>query len=396
MEPFFLYKPRSLAGIVGQESAVASIHSFFAEFKKGKGLFLFGPPGVGKTASVYAFAREHEYDILELNASDTRNQTQLKEFLANATGQASLFGTKKLILLDEVDGLSGTKDRGAANVIADVIAKSSFPIVMTGLNAFDKKLSSIKKSSVVVEFKPLLTADIVVILEHACQRASVSCDVTVLKSIARQSGGDARGALNDLFSYLIVQDAQVDDMDVRRQSQEMGDVLIRVFKSTDPDIVFGAYDFVTEDLDKIFLWVDENLPKEYTRPLDLATAYETLALADVFFGRIRRWQYYRYYAYCYVLLSVGIALGKEEKSSAQPEYKQPTRLLRYWQANMTYAKRKSIIEKLAEKMNISKKRALQDVYPFLLSALVSNKSLQQEIDLDSDEIAWLKKQVENK
>jgi len=47
-----------------------------------------------------------------------------------------------------------------------------------------------------------------------------------------------------------------------------------------------------------------NLPKEYTKAEDLAKAYENLSLADVYFGRIRRWQYYRFYVYIYNLLSV--------------------------------------------------------------------------------------------
>ena len=393
MEPFFLYRPENLSGIIGQDEATTQIEEFFVEFKKGKGLFLYGPPGVGKTSSVYAFAKEHNYDVLELNASDGRNQATLKEFLSNATGQASLFGNKKLVLLDEVDGLSGTKDRGAPGVIADFIQRSTFPIVMTGINVFDKKFSALKKVSVNVEFSSLATNDVVTILQGACKRASITCDDKILKTIARQTAGDARGALNDLFSYLIVKDSSVGDMDVRRQTQEIGDVLVRVFKSTDPDVVFGSYDFVNEDLDKIFLWIDENLPREYKKPQDIASAYDVLSLADKFFGRIRRWQYYRYYAYCYVLLSVGIALSKEEKSTAEPNYKQPTRLLRYWQANMTYAKRKAIVEKLADSMHISKKRALQDVYPFLLNALAHNQDVQKELDLDKEEVSWLLKQA---
>jgi replication factor C large subunit len=158
MEPFFLYRPNKLSGILGQDEATTKIAAFFEDFKKGQGLFLYGPPGVGKTASIYAYAKEHNYEVLELNASDGRNQAALKEFLSNATGQASLFGNKKIILLDEVDGLSGTKDRGAPGVIADFIKRSMFPIVMTGFNVFDKKFSPLKKTSVVVPFLTLSTA----------------------------------------------------------------------------------------------------------------------------------------------------------------------------------------------------------------------------------------------
>lgn len=393
MEPFFVYKPKHLSEIQGQESAVSSIGSFFSNFKKGKGLFLYGPTGVGKTASIYAFAKENNYEVLELNASDTRSASGLKDFLSRATGQMSLFATKKLILLDEVDGLSGTKDRGASSVIADFMKKSSFPIVAIGVDVFDKKFSPIKKVSTTVEFSSLKSSDVFSILKASCLRTKIDVDEKDLKSIARNSNGDARAALNDLFSFVIISDSKTDDTDIRRQTEEIGDVLVRVFKSTDPSIAFGTFDNVNEDLDKIFLWIDQNLPYEYVGSSDLSKAYDVLALADRFFGRIRRWQYYRYYAYCYLLLSVGVALSKEQKSSFPPKYKQPSRLLKYWQANMTYSKRKSIVEKIALSTKVSKRVALQSSFHYLLPALASDESLREELDIDSDELTWIKKQL---
>ncbi|MBN1175793.1 AAA family ATPase [Candidatus Woesearchaeota archaeon] len=393
MDPFFIYKPKQLSEIDGQDHAVKTIGSFFSNFKKGKGLFLFGPPGVGKTASIYAFAKENNYEVLELNASDTRSASGLKDFLSRATGQTSLFATKKLILLDEVDGLSGTKDRGASSVIADFMKSSTFPIVAIGVDVFDKKFSAIKKVSATVEFSSLKSSDIFNILKSACLRAKIDVDEKDLKSIARNSNGDARAALNDLFSFVIISDSKTDDTDIRKQTEEISDVLFRVFKSTDPDVAFGTFDNVNDDLDKIFLWVDQNLPYEYVGSSDLSRAYDVLALADRFFGRIRRWQYYRYYAYCYLLLSVGVALSKDQKSNFPPKYKQPSRLLKYWQANMTYAKRKSIVEKIANSTRVSKRVALQSSFHCLLPALANDVSLQEELEIDSDELAWIKKQV---
>lgn len=393
MEPFFTYKPKSLSEINGQDSAVATISSFFLSFKKGKGLFLYGPPGTGKTASVYAFAKENNYEVLELNASDTRSASGLKEFLSRATGQMSLFATKKLILLDEVDGLSGTKDRGASSVIADFMKKSTFPIVAIGVNVFDKKFSAIKKVSTTVEFNSLKSSDILEILKFACVRSNINVDEKDLKSISRNSNGDARAALNDLFSFVIISDSKTDDTDIRKQTEDISDVLVRVFKSTDPSVAFGTFDNVNDDLDKIFLWVDQNLPYEYVGSANLSKAYDVLALADRFFGRIRRWQYYRYYAYCYLLLSVGVALSKDQKSNFPPKYKQPSRLLKYWQANMAYAKRKSIVEKIANSTKVSKKVALQSSFHDLLPVLATDASLQEELEIDSDELAWIKKQL---
>lgn len=391
MEPFFIHRPKSLSEFVGQDSAVFKLESFLSNFSKGKGLFLYGPPGTGKTSSVHAFASEHGYDLLELNASDARNKSQLQEFLSKACGQASLFGTKKIILLDEVDGLSGMKDRGAATVIADYMKKSIFPIVVTGSDVFDKKFAPMKKVSDLVEFAPLSSSDIVVLLQRIIDRESLSISSEDLRSIARHAAGDVRAALNDLFTLAIVASSSVDDVAARKRTIEITQALIPVFKSTDPKVVFGSFDDVDEDLDKIFLWVDQNLPREYLDSASLSAAYETLSLADRFFGRIRKWQYYRYYVYCYLLLSVGIALSKDKKSSVPPRYAQPSRLLKYWQKNMQYAKRKAIVAKLAKGTNISQKTALQDSLPLLLSVLAFNKSVQEELEITPDEVAWLKK-----
>ncbi len=391
MEPFFLAKPQSLADIQGQDAAISAIESFFNTFKKGKSLFLYGPPGTGKTSAVYAYAKEQDYDVLELNASDSRSKKVIEEFLSKATGQMSLFGTKKIILIDEVDGLSGRKDRGAASAIAAAVKTSSFPIVITGSDVFDKKFSPIKKVSELVEFNELSVDAIVEVLRVPIKQHNLSVDEKDVRAIARNSAGDARAALSDLFTFVLVKDSETSDLSSRKKTVAITQALIPVFKSTNPDVVFGSFDDVDEDLDKIFLWVDQNIPVEYTKAKDLHNAYEMLSLADRFFGRIRRWQYYRFYVYCYLLLSVGVALAKEEKYTRPPRYQQPSRLLAYWRANMQFAKRKSIVQKLAAATNVSQKTTLQDSLPYLAPFLARNKQAQEDLDLAADEIAWLKK-----
>lgn len=54
-----------------------------------KAALLSGPPGVGKTTTAQVVCKELGYDLLEFNASDTRNKTLLKEeisgMLSNTT-----------------------------------------------------------------------------------------------------------------------------------------------------------------------------------------------------------------------------------------------------------------------------------------------------------------------
>ena len=194
MKPFFLQQPR-LDEFEGQEKAIAALTSFFDDFKKGKGLFLYGPPGTGKTSSVYAYAKEHGYDILEVNASDARSKKVLEEFLSKATGQMSLFGKKKIILIDEVDGLSGRKDRGAAGAIASAMKSSQFPIVCTGANVFEKKFSPLKKAAELVEFAELRTTSITAILNRHIKAEKLSLSEDEARTIARNAAGDRKSVV---------------------------------------------------------------------------------------------------------------------------------------------------------------------------------------------------------
>lgn len=181
----------------------------------------------------------------------------------------------------------------------------------------------------------------------------------------------------------------------REQRESIMQALLKVFKTTDPNIAKYAYKDIAEDLDELFMWVDENLPKEYLKPEDLSKAMSNLALADVYKGRIRRWQYYRFYVYCYDLLSVGIALSKDEKYKHFVNYTPTTRILKMWQANMKNMKKKAIAEKIASGTHTSTKRAMRDTIPYLQvlfkRGFRESKAIAEEYDLSKEEVEWLRK-----
>jgi len=51
---------------------------------------LSGPPGVGKTTTVQVVCKELGYDLVEFNASDTRNKTLLKEAVSGLLSNTSM------------------------------------------------------------------------------------------------------------------------------------------------------------------------------------------------------------------------------------------------------------------------------------------------------------------
>jgi len=380
-----------------QKEGAEQLKKFVADFKqqKKKAALLYGPAGSGKTSAVHAIARELDLEILEVNASDVRNKAEIETRLGTASKQMSLFSRGKLILADEIDGLSGTNDRGGPTALAALIAETSFPIVMTANDPWDQKLSGIRSKSVLIELPGLDYVTIFNILKDICAKEGITFDEVALKTLARRAGGDLRSAITDLEALTTNSALTKESLDVlgeRDREQSMNDALMKVFKSSDPTIAITAFDHVNEDLDGSFLWVDENLPKEYTHPTDLARAYDALAKADVYRGRIKRRQHWHFLVYVNTLLSAGVAVAKDQKPTASVKYGPTGRILKIWQANMKYQKRKAIAEKLAAKTHTSAKQTIKHLPYF--QALFQKKhpsaaKIAEECELDPEEVEWL-------
>ncbi|MFX1513059.1 MAG: AAA family ATPase, partial [Promethearchaeota archaeon] len=109
-----------------------------------KALLLEGPPGVGKTALVEALAQDFNLELIEFNASDTRNQERIRTLLTVTSKTRPLNETFKgqLLLMDEVDGLSGNEDRGGAGALIKIIQQTRIPLILTA-NVYDRKLQTL-------------------------------------------------------------------------------------------------------------------------------------------------------------------------------------------------------------------------------------------------------------
>ncbi len=391
------HAPKKLVDVVGQERAVSRIEAFVKGFKRGhKPLLLYGPPGTGKTTSVYAAAEDLDLEVIELNASDSRNKDAITSLLGAALHQQSLFFKGKLILVDEADGISGQSDRGGVPALIDLVRDSRYPVIITANDIDLDKLKNLKKACELVEFEPVAAAAIAKHLGKVAKHESVTVDDATLTAIAHRAGGDARAAVNDLQSLSgngAITKQDVESLGDRERKEALQNALLRVFKTTSASVALPAFEHLDEDVDQLFLWIDENLPKEYTKAEDLARAYDALAEADKFFGRIRRWQHYRFYVYIYNLLTAGIAIAKTEKYPGVTKYQRSSRLLTIWIMNQKNAKRKSVAKKLAAATHTSVKRAEHEVV--ILRGLFQNKRAAQpfidELGLDADEVAWLAK-----
>jgi replication factor C large subunit len=402
MYPFTLkYQPKTAKEIIDQDLAIKKLKDFVINFKRQKknAVLLYGPSGTGKTISAYVMAKDLDLEILEVNASDVRNANEINSLLGSAISQMSLFSKGKLILVDEIDGLSGTKDRGGLQAITKLIEKSSFPIVLTVTNPWDYKFNNLRRRTEMIEFAPLEYLSIFKVLKKICIGEKIKYEDDVLKGLARRAGNDVRAAINDLQTLTIetneLTKKSLEDMGERNKTDTMINALFKIFKTTDPKVAITAFDTVDEKLDHQLLWLDENLPKEYTDPEDLAKAYDKLSKADVFNRRIRRWQHWRFLIYINALITAGVAVSKKEKYRKYVQYKPTGRLLKLWWAKQKSIKKKAIAQKIAEKTHCSTKDALKNTLPYLQFTFKKNKVFReqftQELDLSKEEVLWLKK-----
>ena len=396
------YAPKTTKEIFGQEETLTKLKNFVVYFKKEKkhSVLIYGPSGTGKTSSAYAIANEIGYEVIEVNASEMRNAEQINLKVGNAIKQQSLFAKGKIILVDEIDGLTGHEDRGGIQAMVKLIEDSSYPIVLTATNPFDNKFSSLRSKSNLIEFKPLNYLSIFKILKIVCDNEKIRYNEEILKVLSRKASGDARAAINDL--QLLSQDKKeltkesIEELSERNKLENIISALNKIFKTTDLNVAIAAFDNVEEDLNEQLLWIDENLPKEYSKPEELAKAYEMLSKADVFNRRIKRRQHYRFLVYINALITAGIAVAKKEKYTHYVQYKPTGRLLKIWWANQKIAKKKDIAKKIAAKTHSSTKEILKSTMPYL-PIMFRNKEMQNSIinylNLDEEEVEWLEGQV---
>lgn len=379
------YRGKCFFDIKGQELAIDKLKAFVKDFPGGKrAALLYGPAGTGKTSLAYALARETDSEILELNASDLRNKEQLEKILRPASEQQSLSNKSKVILVDEIDGIS-TADKGGLPELLLLIEKTKFPIIMTANNIWHQKFNLLRKKAEMIPVKNLNYKIVFSVLKEVAGKEKMIVNDEILMSIAIKARGDMRAAFNDLETVHEVN--KPSEVDERDKEEDIFNVLRQIFKDLINKKTLTLYDSVNMPLDEIFLWLEENIPYEY-HGVELAKAYEALSKADVFRGRIHRQQHWRFLLYENILLSAGIAAAKEQARLGFTAYKKPSRILKIFMAKQQQLKKKSIAEKYAKYCHIAKKRAMRE-FP-VIKTLINNPIMHQRLRLEPDEIEFLK------
>ncbi|MBS3817363.1 MAG: replication factor C large subunit [Candidatus Thermoplasmatota archaeon] len=408
------YRPKELSNVVGNESATTELKNWASKWVSGKpsknAVILAGKAGIGKTTSAFALANEMGWEYLEMNASDKRNRDSIKSFVGRSavddtfskSGDFEPYkeGKRTLLVVDEADNIFGNEDRGGINEIKQTIQRTEQPIVLIANDYYDltRRSNELKKLCKKIEFEPVEKEKIVRLLKEICKSEGVEYDIGALRAIAKRSEGDVRSAVRDLESVALGRKERISRQDIgflgsRDREAEIFPTLTKILQNKDPIKARESVRFLDEEPADLMIWIDENLPREYSDERDLAAGYEWLSKADVYLGRVMSRQWYRSWAYAKDIMTAGVSSAKNKAHRGWTKYAFPT-----WIRKMSSSKgvrniKRRIGRKLAPEIHSTTTQINSDLFSFLQGLFKREEDIRKDLidscDLQPDEVAYL-------
>lgn len=172
---------------------------------------LSGPPGIGKSTAAALCSKEEGYDPLETNASDNRSKKIIEQLLTDAVENESItkyssredarrlnLGRKTIIVMDEVDGVSGNNDRGGIQALIKVIKNTKTPIVCICNDRQSNKVRSLASHCYDLRFIRPQNATIKNHMKEILKTEGVQMDDNALEILIESAGNDIRQLINML------------------------------------------------------------------------------------------------------------------------------------------------------------------------------------------------------
>jgi len=225
----------------------------------------------------------------------------------------------------------------------------------------------------------------------------INVNEKTLNMIAANAAGDLRAAVRDMESLslgrnsILEQDAL--NLTGRVVRKDMYDLMGAILRSNDPRKAHKIMSEIDESPDHVMLWLDENMPYEYRDPGDLVRGYEKLSRADIFLGRVRKRQYYRFWSYASDLMSFGVSQASNQSKPDGQRFRFPNYLMKMSRSKSVRTMKDNVTGKIAAHCHTSVSRARNDILPHVQMMFKENLSFRNSmipvLELDIEEVAFL-------
>ena len=394
------YRPSSLSEIRGNDKARDALQEWADTWEDHReAVVLHGSPGVGKTSAAHALASDEGWATIELNASDSRT----RDVIERVAGEAAKSGTltageagRRVVILDEADNLHGNVDRGGSAAITSLVKEASQPMILIA-NEFYDMSNGLRNACQEVEFRDVSKRSIVPVLRDLCRKEGIEYDDDALDQIADMNNGDLRGAIKDLQALAEGRDriAAEDVVTGERDTTEgVFNYLDTVVKEASAEEAQKASYDVDETPDDLINWIEDNMPKDYEGE-ELAVAYDFLANADKWLGRVRATQNYTFWRYATDNMTAGVAAARRESKGGWTRYGPPSYWSKLGRSRGTRNTRDYIAQQIAEAGGLSMSTARREILPHLsvMTHHCKNRKLTvamtAKYDLDAKHVSFI-------
>ena len=387
------YKPSQPAQLIGNGKNIADLRKFLqtwdalhgkdgtAKDMKGKdkpmkAVLISGPPGIGKSSAASIISKQLGFEVTEVNASDTRGKSSndirdgvggkssnaVREMVTNKA--MSFFGgppKKTVLIMDEVDGMSGG-DRGGVMELINCIKISKIPIICICNDKYNQKLKSLQNYVLDMPFSRPTKGQIVKRMLLIAEQEGIQMNEAAMEALIETTNNDIRLIINQLqMRRLTKQSFAYDDIkSLAKKDIDMGP-FTAVDKLCAPDAnrltVTERLNLVFQDSDIIPLFIQENYVqyRPYAAKNDverlqlLSAAATSISEGDVMNKSIRAKQNWGLMPYANIVSSVMPAStmrGSREVFGLHPGERNFNRFPSWLGKNSTHGKNKRLLQEV--------------------------------------------------